>query len=105
MLSWNLNNKYGIVQVQPRPQPGDQITCKPPDKRSFYTGIILSTNADGTYDVEFAAEVRIREYDNGYQLRCFGKSCKGKSIERDTNGGYTEEEWKEMKEEALAEMF
>jgi hypothetical protein len=36
MLPWNWNNKYGIVQVQPRPRPGDQITCKPPDKRSFY---------------------------------------------------------------------
>ena len=56
ILSWNWNNKYGIVQVQPRPQPGDQIICKPPDKRSFYTGVVLSTNADGTYDVEFAAE-------------------------------------------------
>ena len=61
ILSWNWNNKYGIVQVQPRPQPGDQITCKPPDKRSFYTGVVLSTNADGSYDVEFAAE---GEYEN-----------------------------------------
>ena len=61
ILSWNWNNKYGIVQVQPRPRPGDQITCKPPDKRSFYTGIVLSTNADGSYDVEFAAD---GEYEN-----------------------------------------
>ena len=35
---------------------------------------------------------RIRNYDYGYQIRCFGKSCAGKSIERDTNGGMTEEE-------------
>ena len=61
ILSWNWNNKYGIVQVQPRPRPGDQITCKPPDKRSFYTGVVLSTNADGSYDVEFEAE---GEYEN-----------------------------------------
>mgnify|MGYP001230313338 FL=1 len=40
--------------------------------------------------------VRIREFGAGYQLRCFGTSCKGKSIERDTNCGYTEEEWKKV---------
>ena len=61
ILSWNWNNKYGIVQVQPRPQPGDHIICKPPDKRSFYMGTVLSTNADGSYDVEFAAD---GEYEN-----------------------------------------
>ncbi len=48
-------------KFKPRPQPGDQIICKPPDKRSFYTGVVLSTNADETYDVEFAAD---GEYEN-----------------------------------------
>ena len=43
--------------------------------------------------------VRIREYDTGYQLRCFGTSCKGKSIERDTNYGYTTDEERNLPNE------
>ena len=43
--------------------------------------------------------VRIREFGAGYQLRCFGTSCKGKSMERDTNCGYTAEQWKELEKQ------
>lgn len=56
LILWDWNNKYGMVQVQPRPQPRERLTCKPPNKKTFYTGIVLSTNADGSYDVEFEAD-------------------------------------------------
>lgn len=102
MLSWNLNNKYGIVQVQP--QPLDQIICKPPDKRSFYTGITLSTNADGTYEVEFACEVRIREYDNGVSIAMLWEIMQGQEY-RERYEWWLPKREREMKKEALADMF
>ena len=36
--------------------------------------------------------VLIRPHNHGYLLVCLADKCKGKSVERDTNSGYTTEE-------------
>ena len=35
---------------------------------------------------------RIRPHDNGFQIRCFSKTCDNKSLYVDTDGGLTAEE-------------
>ena len=50
--------------------------------------------------------VRIRQYDDGYQLRCFSNTCRGRTKQRHTMLGHTKEEWEKMQPPVwTADMF
>ena len=56
LVEWNWGNcdsgvRYGIIQEQPRPTPGQPLHCRPVGADAYGTGKIIAVNVDGSYDV------------------------------------------------------
>ena len=71
VLSWNWGNcdsgtRYGIIQEQPRPTPGQPLHCRPPGTDTYGTGKIIAVNADGSYDVAFGRQVYRNVRNDGF---------------------------------------
>ena len=71
VLSWNWGNcdsgvRYGIIQEQPRPTPGQPLHCRPPGTDAYDAGKIIAANADGSYDVAFGRQVYRNVRNDGF---------------------------------------